>query len=103
MKVVGIERLRLAGERRGPEGSSSLLGGATEVWGAMFEMPSWPIELQVKAVELQTSLFRYGPIRATVEQSAEPERRQLHQKLLEFIGFAERIGASEESAVEEAI
>lgn len=94
LQVVGIERLLLAAEllRHDGDGSSSpLLGAASEVWGAMFDLPSWPTELKVAAVELQTSLFRYGPIKDTIEKSDHSERLQLRDKLLEFITFATRV------------
>ncbi|MBA3314266.1 MAG: hypothetical protein M3552_00880 [Planctomycetota bacterium] len=93
-KIVGIGRLRKAAAslRRDGDGSPMLLlGGASEVWSAMFDLDAWPTELRAKAVELQTSLFRYGPIRITVEQMVEPERWQLRRELLEFVETAEQL------------
>ena len=97
MTVAGIEKLRRAGEilRRDGDGSATpLLSGASEVWSAMFELPTWPRELRDRAVDLQNSLFRYGPIRTTVGQMVEPERLQLRRELLAFVESAERFDAA---------
>lgn len=103
MTVLGINRLRRACEilERDSEAKpaeTTLLAGASEVWSAMFEMPSWPPPLGAKAEELQRSLFRYGPIRMTVEQMTESERLELRRELKEFCDFAEQLERQPEPA-----
>lgn len=104
--IPGIDRLRTANQllQKEPDGSAwPLLGGASEVWSAMFELPQWPPELREKAIELQHSLFRYGTIQMTLEQMVEPERLQLKRDLLQFIEFAEQLNGRDADGREVAI
>lgn len=95
--VSGIERLRRA-ERFLKRSEGALFAGASEVWSAMLNLPSWPRELQIKAEAVREGLFRYGPIRVTVEQMVEPERLQLRGELSELIELAERFAGDWQSA-----
>jgi hypothetical protein len=98
--ITGIERLRLAGvlARQCENGAAEgMLQSASEIWSAMFELPTWPTELRMKAVELQGILFRYGTIRMTIEQMVEPERLQLRRELLAFVETAERLDGAGDS------
>lgn len=95
MAIRGIERLRAArhaldhaGE---PPASRWLHAAASEVWSAMIELSNWPTELRLRAVELQSSLLRYGPISMTLEQMVPPERLKLRWDLLAFIDHAEEL------------
>lgn len=100
-KVVGIRRLQTARDLLRNDGDGSvepLLEAAIEVWGAMFDLPSWPNELKIAAEELQTSLFRYGPIKETIDNSPLAERLELHDKLLKFIAFANRVHAADDGS-----
>ncbi|MDQ3333026.1 MAG: hypothetical protein M3552_20650 [Planctomycetota bacterium] len=94
MAIAGIERMRLAREclhRSSDADPRFILGASSEIWSAMFEVPHWPTELRMKAVGLQSILFRYGTIRMTIDQMVEPERMQLKRELLSFIDTAERL------------
>ncbi len=99
--LPGIEKLRRAGDllRRDGDGSvEPLLDGAAEVWWAMFELPSWPKGLRTAAVVLQSSFFRYRPIRMAVEQIWNSERLQLRRELLRLVDDAERCDGVETPA-----
>jgi hypothetical protein len=87
--IPGVDRLRRADELL-RQADGALAAGASEVWSAMLDLPSWPAELQIKAEAIQEGLFRYGPIRVTVERMIEPERLQLRRDLLGFIELAVR-------------
>ncbi len=98
--VPGIEELRRADEILRRDGDSvpgdmTLRSGASAVWSAMYEVESWPAELQAQADELLATLFRHGPIWVTVERMGRGERLVARRQLLQFIACAERLNAPE--------
>lgn len=99
--IQGIDRLRIASRliQKEPDGSMlPLMRGASEIWSAMFDLPSWPTPLREKAIEIQSSLFRYGTIQMTIDQMVEPERLQLKRDLLQFVELAEQLNGSDGQA-----
>ena len=90
--VTGIERLSRAAESLGqndePIAAAVLIEAASEVWSAMVHLSGWPMELRLKAVELQASLFRDGSL--TIETSFDAKRSRLRQELRNFCRLAEQ-------------
>lgn len=93
--VVGIERLRRAGEilgqaGRAAAGRDAAVEAAAECWSAAIDAGLWPLDLQVRVAVLKRTMFLYGPIPATVGQMTDRELRRFCEEMLDFVEAAER-------------
>ena len=65
----------------------------------MIDLPEWPVVLRDKAIELQSRLFRHGPISTTVQVMSATERSELRQELLDFVAIAEQLNEAAEMKI----
>lgn len=93
--LPGMEHLRRAREDLSRQGEvdcvrEALFDAASEFWSAVIDCDKWPAELRQKAEDLVEHLFRYGPIRTTIDRMSDSETEAARRELLAFVDAAER-------------
>ena len=88
-----IAHLRRAKEAVQAEGAARgrLLMAGQEFWEALFDLGTWPPELQEAADQITGALLSHGTIHTTVDSMDEATAQETLRRLLDFCDKAESI------------